>query len=266
MYDDNTFNEFDNLPVIADDWFGSSNDKSKHHGTDFGGGHDTDWNYTDYTEDWNEFPSHPIYDDYRYDDSSEDWFSGDGIEGDLGNDMIFSGSELHDLDDPWDDSNKSRRKGNQMNQNNQLKRKQNKNNGRLNRNREKFMKQRQIEKHTGVFGRTMSFKDMFSCNDIPTCGNGGIMQELKGCLCESFWSKDADPTGHLCQSIPRSTREKVVRVISMFMKGNGPAIPKNRTTIRKMKRMAATWGEKLARLVTTPFEKDDTQVSIKIKA
>ena len=113
----------------------------------------------------------------------------------------------------------------------------------------------------GALAGVMFFKDMLRCDETPTCGKGGIMQELKTCICESFWSKNADPTGSLCQSIPKNTSEQAVRVISMFMKGNGPAMPRNRTTLRKLKRMADTWEDKFDRLVSTPFNKDDTQVS-----
>ena len=79
--------------------------------------------------------------------------------------------------------------------------------------------------------------------------------------CRKVWVfASLDPSGSLCQAIPKSSREKAVGVISMFMKGNGPAMPRNRTTLRKLKRMADTWGNKFARLVSTPFDKDDTQV------
>ena len=204
-------------------------------------------------------------------------YSGNGHEGGFGNDMLFPGSNFDDFENTWDthqqttfnsnsdhrnrDYNDFRQKGNRGNRNGQLKGKWKKNKGRLNRYKGKRTYKNGNNLENGALAGVMFFKDMLRCDEMPTCGKGGIVQELKSCICESFWSKNADPSGSLCQAIPKSTREKAVGVISMFMKGNGPAMPRNRTTLRKLKRMTDKWGNKFARLVSTPFDKDDTQVS-----
>ena len=275
MYDDNASSDYDDWPMIADDWLESSYD---YDGNFSGVGHgNDDWNNFDDNEDWNDFASFPIHDDYGNDDSNDGWYSGNGHEGGFDNDMLFLGSNFDGLDNTWGTHHQStfgnnldhpikdygdlRQKGNRGNKNGQFKVMRKKNKSRLNRYKGKWIKQNGNNLKKGALGGMMFFKDMLRCDETPTCGKVGIMQELKTCICESFWSKNADPTGSLCQSIPKNTREQAVRVISMFMKGNGPAMPRNRTTLRKLKRMADTWEDKFDRLVSTPFNKDDTQVS-----
>ena len=275
MYDDNASSDYDDWPMIADDWLESSyDDDGNFSGVGYG---NDDWNNFDDNEDWNDFASHPIHDDYGNEDRNDGWYSGNGHEGGFGNDMLFPGSNFEDFENSWDtshqttfnnnldhrnkDYNDFKKKASRGNRNGQLKGKSKKNKGRLNRYNGKRKHKNGNNLKKGALAGAMFFKDMLRCDEMPTCGKGGIMQELKSCICESFWSKNADPTGSLCQAIPKSTREKAVGVISMFMKGNGPAMPRNRTTLRKLKRMADTWGNKFARLVSTPFDKDDTQVS-----
>ena len=106
------------------------------------------------------------------------------------------------------------------------------------------------------------FNNIMKCDNKPGCGKGGMMKELSNCICQSFWSPNSDPTGKVCQSIPKATRVKAVEVMSMFMKGNGPPIPKNRTVLRDLERMGKGWMKKLGRLVNLPLDRSDVEVSI----
>ena len=106
------------------------------------------------------------------------------------------------------------------------------------------------------------FNNIMKCDNKPECGKGGMVKELSNCICQSFWSPNSDPTGTVCQSIPKATRVKAVEVLSMFMKGNGPPMPKNRTVLRDLKRMGRGWMKKLGRLVNLPLERSDVEVSI----
>ena len=104
------------------------------------------------------------------------------------------------------------------------------------------------------------FKDMLKCDNRPRCGRSSLMQEMSSCICQSFWSRNSDPSGEFCQAIRKATRVKAVEVISMLMKGNGPAMPRNRTMLRQLKRLGEMWGNKFEKLVSMPYEREDTQV------
>ena len=104
------------------------------------------------------------------------------------------------------------------------------------------------------------FEDIMKCDNQKRCGRNGFLQELSSCICQSFWSRNSDPSGRLCQAIPKATRTNAVKVISMFMKGNGPAMPQNRTVLRQLGKMSHKWGTKFMKLLSTPFEKKDLEV------
>ena len=283
---------------IADDWFENSYDDGgkgdfgkknmNHHPPIFHDGYgDYDWEHND-TWEQNEYGSQPDYGDYGSGDDNTDWWSENAIGDEFENDEYdghfsttfppFPGGEFDDFTENWDtserppfnnnfhnvhgDNDDFGRQGNRKGQfrGNRRRNRERSGSNKMNNKRSKNKYQKKFEKDM-MFGGMMLFKDILSCDEMPTCGNGGIMQEIKSCVCESFWSKNSDPTGRLCQAIPKSTREKAVGVISMFMKGNGPAMPKNRTMLRQLKRMAGMWGHKFARLVSTPFEKSDAEVS-----
>ena len=233
-----------------------------------------DYDYMNYTDYGNYDYINDTFDiDYGTNDyGNEDWQNGNEYDSGYDDDMSFPDD---DFDDTWGTSkrppfhnnfndihvnhNDFKRKGNR---NGQFKGRSKNKKGRFGQNKRKWNNKNTNEFERGIFGGMMFFKDMLNCDEMVTCGRGGIMQEMKSCICESLWSKNADPTGKLCQAIPKTTREQAVRVISMFMKENGPVMPRNRTIIRKIKRMAAMWGHKFEKLVSVPFEKDDTEVSI----
>ena len=117
----------------------------------------------------------------------------------------------------------------------------------------------------------MDFEDQFEnfieeigkCDNQKRCGKKGFFQELSSCICQSFWSKNSDPKGELCQAIPKETRAQLVKVASMFIKGNGPAMPSDNIVLRGLDKLGDLWEEKFHALFMLPFEKTDMQVTQK---
>ena len=105
------------------------------------------------------------------------------------------------------------------------------------------------------------FKDITRCDNKQRCGKNNFLQELSSCVCQSLWSRNSDPSGRLCQAIPKATRIKAIQVVSMFMKGKGPQMPQNKTMIKELKKLSSTWEKTFEKLIMIPFEKDDWKVN-----
>ena len=103
-------------------------------------------------------------------------------------------------------------------------------------------------------------EDIAKCDNRKRCGKSSLLEELSSCICQSFWSKNSDPSGRLCPAIPRATRMKAVKVISMFIKENGPAIPMNYTVLDKLGKLGDMWGRKFEKFFSMPFERKDMKV------
>ena len=103
-------------------------------------------------------------------------------------------------------------------------------------------------------------EDIMKCDGQKRCGKNKFLQELSSCICQSFWSRNSDPTGELCQAIPSETREQLVKVITMFVKENGPVMPENTTMLWEFGRLGAMWKQHWEKLFILPFEKKDMQV------
>ena len=106
------------------------------------------------------------------------------------------------------------------------------------------------------------FEDITRCDNKQRCGKNNFLQELSSCVCQSLWSRHSDPSGSLCQAIPKATRMKAVEVISMFMKGKGPQMPRNKTMIKELTKLSKTWQKTFDKLVMLPFEKEDWKVNL----
>ena len=105
-------------------------------------------------------------------------------------------------------------------------------------------------------------EEIGKCDNKKRCGKKGIFQELSSCICQSFWSKNSDPKGKLCQAIPKETRAQLVKVVSMFIKGNGPAMPSDNKVLRGLDKLGDLWEKKFHALFMLPFEKTDMQVAL----
>ena len=103
-------------------------------------------------------------------------------------------------------------------------------------------------------------EDIMKCDGQKRCGKNKFLQELSSCICQSFWSRNSDPTGALCQAIPRETRVQLVNVITMFVKENGPVMPENQTMLWEFGRLGSVWMQHWKKLFILPFEKKDMQV------
>ena len=106
------------------------------------------------------------------------------------------------------------------------------------------------------------FEDITRCDNKQRCGKNNFFQELSSCVCQSLWSRHSDPSGRLCQAIPKATRMKAVQVISMFMKGKGPQMPQNRTIIKELTTLRKMWQKTFDKLIMMPFEKEDWKVNV----
>ena len=106
------------------------------------------------------------------------------------------------------------------------------------------------------------FEDITRCDTKKRCGKNNFLQELSSCVCQSLWSRHSDPSGSLCQAIPKATRMKAVEVISMFMKDKGPQMPRNKTMIKELTKLSKTWQKTFDKLVILPFEKEDWKVNL----
>ena len=224
------------------------------------------WNESDYDRDWREYTNYTeTGGDINYWDSTDDMGFEDPMSswGDNFNDKWWE-DEGHHLRNIFNEDRFDEREiMNTLNKRNRNH--QSENSGRnvigKKRNQNKWS-QRKHDFDQGVSGGFRFLKNMMKCDEQPSCGKNGWMQEISSCICQSFWSKNSDPTGKLCQAIPKATRIKAVEVIGMFMKGNGPAMPKNRMMLRQLNRLGSMWGDKFERLISMPFEKADLQVSI----
>ena len=105
-------------------------------------------------------------------------------------------------------------------------------------------------------------EDVTKCDNKQRCGKNNLLQELSSCICQSIWSRHSDPSGRLCQAIPKETRSKAVQVVSMFIKGKGPQMPQNKTLIRDMKKLSKVWEKTFKKLTTMPFEGEDWEVCV----
>ena len=103
-------------------------------------------------------------------------------------------------------------------------------------------------------------ENIMKCDGQKRCGKNKFLQELSSCICQSFWSRNSDPTGALCQAIPRETRTQLVNVITMFVKEKGPGMPENETMLWEFGRLGAMWKQHWEKLFILPFEKQDMQV------
>ena len=106
------------------------------------------------------------------------------------------------------------------------------------------------------------FDDITRCDKKQRCGKNNFLQELSNCVCQSLWSRHSDPSGKICQAIPKATRTKAVQVITMFMKGKGPQMPQNKTMIKELKKLTKMWGNTFEKLFMMPFEKEDWKVNL----
>merc|ERR1712096_479445 len=106
---------------------------------------------------------------------------------------------------------------------------------------------------------------MGKCDNRKRCGKNGFLQELSSCICQSFWSRNSDPTGRLCQKIPKATRTKAVEIISMFIKENGPTMPTNRTVKKEFEKLGEMWGRKFEKYFSMPFEKKDMKALVEME-
>ena len=103
-------------------------------------------------------------------------------------------------------------------------------------------------------------EDIAKCDNRKRCGKKGLLPELSSCICQSFWSKNSDPTGRLCQAIPKETRQQLVKVISMFIKETGPTVPMNYTVLAEGGKLWQMWQKTWEKHFMLPFEKQDMQV------
>ena len=109
-------------------------------------------------------------------------------------------------------------------------------------------------------------EEIGKCDNRKRCGKKGFFQELSSCICESFWSKNSDPKGKLCQAIPKDTRTQLVKVVSMFIKGNGPSMPSDDKVLKDLNKLGDLWEKKFHALFMLPFEKTDMQVILANKS
>merc|ERR1719414_1227752 len=108
-------------------------------------------------------------------------------------------------------------------------------------------------------------ENIMKCDGQKRCGKNKFLQELSSCICQSFWSRNSDPTGALCQAIPRETRTQLVSVITMLVREKGPGIPENTTMLWELGRLGAMWKQHWEKLFILPFEKKDMQTQIEME-